>query len=291
MEESEDAKSPFHEIIDRKSREFNVARGKARTSLYASDFGQCPRKVFYGMYPEVFPAEEIDARTARIFANGESVHTRLQKYLADEERIEFESELNVPRDELDVHGRCDGTAFHEGRVFILEFKSINKMVVDEAKSEHIGQIMWYMGMFEKVRRELREEFDVEPFDIVVDVDELVSVKDGRMGESLTNLEKNLLRASGPVMGEIMYEAKPSQDIFTFPVEYDEKKFQNIRAWFAEVKRAVESGVRPQVRYKPQYYPCAWSVSKCPFFDLCYGDDAVGDAHLITLGVERKKLGG
>jgi len=89
----------------------------------------------------------------------------------------------------------------------------------------------------------------------------------------------------------MYEAKPSQDIFTFPVEYDEKKFQNIRAWFAEVKRAVESGLRPQVRYKPEYYPCQWSVSKCPFFDLCYGADAVGDAHLITLGVERKKLGG
>lgn len=281
-------KSAFGEMLERKSVEKNAERKKVRTALYASDYGQCPRKVFFAFYPEVFPAEEIDGRVARIFANGEAVHERLQGYLAREEGLQFQSELTVPRDELQVHGRCDGTAMFEGGVCILEFKSINKAVVDEPKSEHVGQLMWYMGMFERRRSELRKEFGLESCDIVVDVGALVS-KSGVSAESLPDIEKQLLQASGPVRGEVIYESKQNQSIFTFPVEFDERKFAVVKAWFEGVKNAVESGVRPSVRYKPQYYPCFWSGGRCPYFDACHGEGDVGDHPLVTLGISPKRL--
>jgi hypothetical protein len=59
-------KTPLKEIIDAQSIKWNDERvaaraGKAR-SLYASDYGQCMRKVWYAFFPDDYPVPELDAR-------------------------------------------------------------------------------------------------------------------------------------------------------------------------------------------------------------------------------------
>lgn len=273
------------QIIEQKSVEFNKARKKIRTSLYASDFGQCPRKVWYQFFPEIFPVEDIDGKTARIFANGEAVHVRLSAYLSAAELM-FEDEVNVPRDHLDVHGRCDGVALVEGRATIVEFKSINKPEVAEPKDEHIGQLTWYLGMFEAMRQDLRKEFGIAEDELVYDVD---AIAEG--GRELTSIERKLLLSQGPIYGEIIYESKPNQLITSFPLEYSAQHFEVVHAWFEELKKAVETKVRPTGKYAATRYPCSWSTGRCSYFKYCHGAGAVDDLVVVrahaqsTLDVE------
>lgn len=270
----------FKEIIERKSKEFNDAKGKVRSAIYASDYGGCQRKVWYQFFPERFRPEQITGKQARIFANGDDVHFRLSAYLADEKDIEFEREISVPRNHLEVHGRCDGITLVHGQACVLEFKSINKMQLEEVKPEHEGQIMWYMGMWEAKRQELRKEFGVAEGEIVVDVDTLSGK--GRTGADLTSAEKKLLRSNGPVKGEVIYECKPTQDVFSFPVAFDELKFREVQEWFRQLKWYVEAGIRPRVRYQRNKFPCYWRTGRCAYYDYCHGEEATqGD--LVILG--------
>ena len=159
--------TPLKKIIDAKSVEKNNEKRKVRSSLYASDYGSCQRKVFFQMFPEDFPSEgEIDARVARVFANGNAVHERLGVYLRMEPSLRFVDEVDVPRCELDIHGRCDGIVDQNDQMVIVEFKSINKLDVQEPKVEHVGQVTLYMHQFTMLRSKLREEFGVgEIFDV------------------------------------------------------------------------------------------------------------------------------
>ena len=47
MKINEGVRSPFKLIIDNQSQLLNMAKKKERTSLYASDYGSCHRKVFF----------------------------------------------------------------------------------------------------------------------------------------------------------------------------------------------------------------------------------------------------
>jgi hypothetical protein len=260
--------SPFKQIIDQQSVLANTEKKKVRASLYASDYGQCQRKVWYQFFPEMYPAEVIDAQTARIFENGNNVHERLGKYLKAEKSIQFVEEINVPRDELDVHGRCDGIATFDCNFYVLEFKSINSKVVEEAKAEHEGQLMWYLHMFEELRRALRQQYDI-PDGVVVDESERVSFEREGLGET----EIRLLLSQGPVAGEILYEAKSNQKIFPFSIEYDSAKALAIKAWFAQLKGHVDEVVRPEVRYDKTTYPCSFAGKRCAYWQFCHGEEA------------------
>jgi hypothetical protein len=144
-------------------------------------------------------------------------------------------------------------------------------------------------MFEMLRHQLRSEFGVKEGEVVTDPDLLCS-DEGRSGTMLSRVEKNLLLSAGPVKGSIIYECKPNQRCPDFYFEHDPERFAMVKAWFSEVRRAVESGVRPQVRYAASRFPCQWSTGRCAYFDLCHGEGAVDDLVVIKSGVRPKKLG-
>jgi CRISPR/Cas system-associated exonuclease Cas4 (RecB family) len=264
----EGVKTFLHGVIDRQSVAVSQEDKKVRASLYASDYMQCMRKIYFSFHPEKYPLVEIDARTARIFGNGDAVHERLGGYLKREAMLDFRDELDVPRDELDVHGRCDGICTVQAQAVVVEFKSINKEFVQEPKPEHKGQLMWYMGMMRILRQQLREDFGVG--DIVEDdICNEVSAS-GRTLATLTPMERWLLLTQGEIKGEIIYEAKPTNEIFTFPLEYDEMEFQTVREWFKQAKSYVDAGEEPPMRYNSSQYPCAWRNGKCSYWDVCHG---------------------
>ena len=277
--------SPFKQIIDEQSRLRNEAKKKIRTALYASDVFQCQRKVFMQFFPEVFEQEAIDPRTARIFANGEDVHIRLGAYFHEDGRVQFQDEISVPMGEVDVHGRCDGLANLQGQVYILEFKSINKKFVTEAKEEHVGQLMYYLHMFEQKRAALRKEFGIDEGELVTDehLPNLVGVT-GRLFGNLDGVEKMLLLASGQIRGEIIYEAKPTQELFHFSVEYDPLKAEKVLQWFRQVQKCLDEMTLPHVTYDAGRFPCQWRSGKCPMFEYCHGQK---HDVLVQFGQQRK----
>jgi CRISPR/Cas system-associated exonuclease Cas4 (RecB family) len=267
------AESPFKVLLDEQSLQFDVRRreerGEKPRTLYASDYGQCMLKVWRQFFPQDFPGAAYDPRTIRVFHNGEVVHERLQGYL-EKSGIVFLAEVDVPRDALDVHGRCDGIAMMHDIFHVLEFKSINTAVVDAPKDEHIGQLMWYMEMWEGLRREIRDEFRIAPDTVVLQEDARALVSDtGRTFAELTMPEKMLLVSIGEVRGEIIYESKMNQGIYTFPVSLDPGMVRKVRGWFTEVARCVQERTPPVVRYARTKYPCSFGSGKCPYYGVCY----------------------
>jgi len=268
--------SKFKIIIDEQSLAWNkerqLERGDKKRTLYASDYGQCMRKIFFSHFPDEFDQGEFDPRTLRIFHNGEDVHRRLQDYLT-KANIAFLEEVDVPRDELNVHGRCDGLAMMHNKFHVLEFKSINSDYVQGPKDEHEGQISWYMHMFELMRQDLREEFSM-PDGMSLTQEQLKDTVSSlrRKFDELTVVEKMLLLSESEVQGELIYEAKGTQQIFAFPVQLDAGRFEKIRNWFKEMQQFVDKKERPEVRYDKRKYPCQWKNGSCQFFKECYGED-------------------
>ena len=273
--------SAVKSIIDKQSVESAKQDRKVRTALYASDYGQCQRKVWFQFFPEDFPPDaDHTPRMYRIFANGNDVHVRLSRYLNRETEIEFVEEVNVPRDELDVHGRCDGICTIDNQATVVEFKSINLKEVEEPKTEHQGQLMWYLHMFMKLRKDVKEDFGFAPDDVVV-IDSMAGEVglSGTLFEDLNRVEKWLMASHGPVRGEVIYESKHTQEIFAFPIDYDEGKAKAIEQWYGQVKQYVDAKNIPPVRYKAGSYPCSWGWGKnrgtCQYFETCWGKNAIG----------------
>lgn len=257
-------------IIDEKTVEAANEKQKVRSSMYASDYGQCMRKVWYQFFPDEFPIEALEPRVLRIFANGNDVHERLASYLKRELGIDFHDEINVPRDDLDVHGRCDGICTIDGQAVIVEFKSINLEKVDKAKEEHIGQLTWYMHMFKKLKTDLKEDFGFKDVDFVSE-SEIVGMESlsGRHLEDLNYVEKWLLFSQGEVRGEIIYESKQNQSTFHFPLDYDIDRAKKVRLWFEQLKWHIDNKEIPNVKYNPNYFPCSWKTGACPYWGTCW----------------------
>ena len=266
------ASTKIRRILDRQSVEYNKEKGKVRTAMYASDFGNCMRKVWFQFFPEQFPPDfEIDARLARIFENGNNMHERLQMYLKREPEIDFRDEVQVPQDELQVHGRCDGICVIDERAVVLEFKSINLDVVENGKEEHIGQLMFYLHMFTLRRKWLMEEFGIEGFVGIEALADAVS-RSGVAFVDLLPVDKWLLTTQGSVLGELIYESKQTQALFNFTVEYDEDVAKKVVDWFRQLKMFVDGKVCPQVKYYPTKYPCMYGrEDRCQFWNICHGD--------------------
>jgi len=264
-------KTKLGEIIDKQSVASNQEKKKIRSSMYASDYGQCLKRCYFQFFPDEYPADsDIDARTARIFSNGDAVHERLGGYLKREESLDFHDEVTVPRDDLDVHGRCDGILVLDGAALVVEFKSINKDDVVESKPEHIGQLTFYLGMFRQLRKDLKEDFGFVE-DEQLDEDDLQTTSlSGRTFETLTHVEKWLLLTQGEIRGELIYESKSTNEVFAFPVDFDQTRFDEIRNWFTQLKWHVENKEIPNVKYYPSKFPCSWGRGKCSYWETCHG---------------------
>lgn len=263
-------------VIDRQSIIWNnerlLARGDRERTLYASDYGQCMRKVWFEFFPEQFPVS-FDSRVLRIFHNGEVVHERLAGYLLKDKDIFFKAEVDVPRDDLDVHGRCDGICVVDGQAVVVEFKTINRSLVRNPKPEHVGQILWYMAMWRKLRQELKDEFGVSGRE--VSESDLVGVvsKNGRTSSDLSEEERWVLYTRGEILGEIIYESKQNQQTYHFVVRWSEQEYRKVRSWFERLKYFVDRREMPVVSYDSEKFPCSWGrgvvKGRCPFFRVCY----------------------
>jgi hypothetical protein len=269
------------QIIDKQVIEEAKESKKVRSSMYASDYGQCMRKIYYQFFPEEFPVpEELSPRTYRIFANGNDVHERLSKYLNREIEIEFSEEVNIPRDELDVHGRCDGICTLDNVATVTEFKSINAKDVRSAKTEHQGQIMFYMLMFMKRRKYLKEDFGFKEEDIIHSdaLDGEISLS-GLEFDELDKVDKWLLFSHGSLKGEIIYESKQNQELFSFPIAFDAEKARAVRLWFEQLNHYIKTKTIPPVHYDPAKYPCSWGfpATRCQYHSRCWslsGEDLI-----------------
>ena len=259
------------QVIDKQSiiwsEERSAARGDKERTLYASDYGQCMRKIWFQFFPNEFHQEQLDPRVLRIFHNGEVVHERLAQYLTNEQVLSFIPEVDVPRDELEVHGRCDGVCLVDDRFTVVEFKSINSFVVKEPKEEHVGQLTWYMAMWREFREELRRKFNFSS---------RMLTKEGRehmerliLFQNLSPVEKMLFFSQGDIVGELIYESKRTQETFHFPLLWSDDRYERVRTWFAQLKKYISEHHMPNVRYEKQKYPCSWSSGRCPFYDICW----------------------
>lgn len=267
-------------VIDNQAVAEATETKKVRGSLYASDYGQCQRKVWFQFFPQDFPPDEDHSpRTYRIFANGNDVHVRLSRYLNKQTELEFVEEVNVPRDELDVHGRCDGICTVHNTATVVEFKSINAKDVDRPKEEHLGQIMWYLHMFMHLRKQVKEDFGFKEDDVVLESAVISETAlSGRTFQDLNHVEKWLMLSHQQLQGEVIYESKQTQEIYAFPVEYDEEKAKGIKAWFEQVKHYVDRKEMPPIRHLPTKYPCSWgfkeSAGKCSYYNRCWGSSDI-----------------
>lgn len=269
-----DRKTRLQVIIDDQTVSVNEEKQKVRSSMYASDYGSCMRKTFFSFFPERYPVEKFDPRVLRIFANGNDVHARLGSYLKRQVELDFHDELDVPRDELNVHGRCDGICTVDAQAVVVEFKSINKEVVEQAHEEHIGQLTWYLSMFKLLRKDLKEDFGYGEFDLVEEPDLVGQVGlSGRTIEGLTPVERWLIFTQGELRGELIYESKVNQQTFHFPLDYDEDRAQKVRLWFQQLNWHVKDKTAPTVFYEPNRFPCSWGYGdkqgRCPYYDVCW----------------------
>ena len=241
-------------IIDEQSVAWNDARQKERgdkpRSLYASDYGQCMRKTWFQFFPKHFPRKGFDPRTLRIFHNGEDVHMRLSQYFHKSHCIFFE-EIDIPRDARDVHGRCDGICIINNKFKVTEFKSINAISVTKPKPEHVGQLTWYMAMFQLRRDEL-------------------------LANRQHHHEYDQYLHKYPIRGELIYESKQNQNTFHFPMELNDADVARVKAWFDELRRYIYKQELPEINYDKSKFPCSWGRGKnkgqCEYYELCHGEE-------------------
>lgn len=261
-------------IMDEQTVAIASENPKVRSSMYASDYGQCMKKVWFQFFPDDYPQEPLDPRVLRIFANGNDVHERLGSYLKRVPELDFHDEINVPRDDLDIHGRCDGICTVDGAAMVVEFKSINAKVVYEAKDEHIGQLTHYMQMFRDLKFKLLEDFGFKTDNVSeADVQGVVSLS-GRTIEELDHVERWLLFSQGELRGEIIYESKQTNETVHFPLDYDSDRAAKVRLWFEQLHYHVQNKVCPAVKYDRKKFPCSWgdtAAQRCAYYKECWKD--------------------
>jgi len=129
------------ERIDEAILRESAREARERKYLYVSDIFQCQRKIM--LEYNKLETKGFDARTLRVFDNGNKVHERVIKYLADA-GYEPEEEITIPENVPNIHGRLDAKIIDGGKPKIVEIKSINMRNVTEAKPEHVAQLMIYM---------------------------------------------------------------------------------------------------------------------------------------------------
>jgi hypothetical protein len=187
--------------------------------------------------------------------------------LRRDDDLGFIEEIDIPRDELDIHGRSDGLCMVNDQFVVVEFKSINRSNVVAPKEEHQGQITLYMMMWDIYRKQLRKllglgEDEVPPKDF--DIEHM---------QKLTREEKMLVCSQGPIKGELIYESKQTQAVFCFPVDLEPDRVKKVRLWFEQMKWHIENEVVPENRNNAEKFPCKWgrgsTEGKCAYYDICW----------------------
>ena len=124
-----------------------VEQSKQRDYFYASELGDCQRKIFFKVTG--VECEAMEPRMYRLFQQGDQVHMRLMSVLYSL-GVVTASEVKIPEIEL-FRGRADGILCIDGENYVLEMKSINSFGFQKLgvmpKPEHMKQIQLYMHYF------------------------------------------------------------------------------------------------------------------------------------------------
>lgn len=163
------------------------------------------------------PEGDTDARLHRIFANGSTMHERIQHMCSDmgilaEEDVEVRIEPDS--NQYKISGYVDGVVQRGEERIVLEIKSINQRGFDYAvqngpKAEHAKQAQIYMWALE--------------------------------------LKRAIL----------FYECKNTQRIAAWTVHYEPLKVKHLLDRLEKTIQDVELGKVPQMTYNPVIRECQW----------------------------------
>lgn len=119
------------------------APGKIRDYFHLSEIGKSKKEIYESMRkPE---SRKTDATLQRIFDNGNYMHSRYYKYLA-EMKLLVAAEIDVVNNDL-FHGRADGILTDGKDLYVLDLKSMNQFPfanLKEAVKKDVLQIQFYM---------------------------------------------------------------------------------------------------------------------------------------------------
>ena len=149
-----------------------------RKGFYASDAGQCPRRIYFAF--KKTPKKEMEPRILRIMHNGDFVHTRLGEALTAEGVIKS-IEINIPENDL-IRGRADAIVVINGEEIVVDFKSVNGnkfRTLEAAEDDHIKQVMIYMHFFNikkgLVVYECKNTQDIKEFEVEYEENEIKQI--------------------------------------------------------------------------------------------------------------------
>tara|TARA_Y100000294_G_scaffold172418_1_gene187079 strand:- start:195 stop:758 length:564 start_codon:yes stop_codon:yes gene_type:complete len=106
-------------FINKALERIETKRPKKRSYFYISEAGKSPFEIYKSMHRNY----KISPRLKRIFDNGKCVHKRIAGYLEKQDVVKAK-EVRI-NNKL-FHGRADAIVFLDGRVAVLEIKSMNK---------------------------------------------------------------------------------------------------------------------------------------------------------------------
>lgn len=197
--------------------------------FYPSSISRCAREIVYDMLQ--YPRPPASAKLLMICENGDMMHLRYQKWLADAGvLLHSEYPLKVP--EYRISGKVDAIIDPasiipemDGELCVVEFKSSNnKKFTDmefksEPQQEYVEQLMLYLHFLEI------------PYGVVI------------------------------------VENKDNQDVLEFWVEYDEKMAKRLIEKVKMINDHVDRKELPPRPYSsPNYHSCKW----CDFKGICWG---------------------
>lgn len=220
-----------------------------RKGFYATDMGQCFRKVAYAFYK--VPAVPLNSRTIRILQNGEKVEERIEEYfksmgalVSSQLRYDTSEDIDVP---FYMSGRLDmiidlskilTIPAEKQDLAILEIKSINTFGFRNvaknltANTDHLYQITFYMWK------------------------------------------------TGIHQGIIVYEDKNTQEICFVPVEYDSRMLfgsqdgrqKGMFVEMTELAEQIENKEIPKrISTDKSKFPCSWKSGNCKYYDFCWNE--------------------
>lgn len=114
--------------------------------FYVTDAGKCSRAIYFKF--KKYPRKEIEARTLRIFDNGDYLHMRIMNVLFSLGVVRAVEARTPPQDI--ISGRADAIIEIETNLYILEIKSCSHYKFEKLRqpeSDHIKQVQLYLHYF------------------------------------------------------------------------------------------------------------------------------------------------
>ena len=104
----------INKSLEHKGKKVSPKRGY----FFISEAGKTPYEIFKSMNKK-----HISPRMQRVFDNGNDVHDRIRKYLRKQGVIRG---IEVRIKTILLHGRADAIIYADGKIAVLEIKSIKK---------------------------------------------------------------------------------------------------------------------------------------------------------------------